>query len=210
MKRSPTRNKLAALALLAVLPALGLSAAASAADGLNYNYVEGGYIATNSDVDADGWAVNASAALSPNFSLFGSYSGQKTDAFTAGGVRVDSANADQWRLSVGYNYGISANTDLVARAAYDKYKIDDVSIGGVNYGGNDVNGYSAEVGVRSALASNFEGYALAGYEDSQDFSGDFYGRLGGQVKFNPNWGLSGDVKFASGDTQVFIGPRFSW
>ena len=210
MKRSPTRSKLAALALLAVLPALGLSAAASAADGLNYNYVEGGYIATNSDVDADGWAVNASAALSPNFSLFGSYSGQKTDAFTAGGVRVDSANADQWRLGVGYNYGISANTDLVARAAYDKYKVDDVSIGGVNYGGNDVNGYSAEVGVRSALASNFEGYALAGYEDSQDFSGDFYGRLGGQVKFNPNWGLSGDIKFASGDTQVFIGPRFSW
>ena len=157
--------------------------------------------------------VNAtwnSAALSPNFSLFGSYSGQKTDAFTTGGVRVDSANADQWRLGVGYNYGISANTDLVARAAYDKYKIDDVSVGGVNYGGNDVNGYSAEVGVRSALASNFEGYALAGYEDSQDFSGDFYGRLGGQVKFNPNWGLSGDIKFASGDTQVFIGPRFSW
>ena len=210
MKRSPTRNKLAALALLAVLPALGLSAAASAADGLNYNYVEGGYIATNSDVDADGWGVNASAALSPNFSLFGSYSGQKTDAFTTGGVRVDSANADQWRLGVGYNYGISANTDLVARAAYDKYKIDDVSVGGVNYGGNDVNGYSAEVGVRSALTSNFEGYALAGYEDSQDFSGDFYGRLGGQVKFNPNWGLSGDIKFASGDTQVFIGPRFSW
>ena len=62
MMRSPTRSKLAALALLAV-PALGFSAAASAADGLNYNYVEGGYIATNSDVDADGWGVNASAAL---------------------------------------------------------------------------------------------------------------------------------------------------
>jgi Ax21 family sulfation-dependent quorum factor len=209
MKRSPTRNKLAALALLAV-PALGLSAAASAADGLNYNYVEGGYIATNSDVDADGWAVNASAALSPNFSLFGSYSGQKTDAFTAGGVRVDSANADQWRLGVGYNYGISANTDLVARAAYDKYKVDDVTVGGINYGGGDVNGYSAEVGVRSALTSNLEGYALAGYEDSKDFNGDFYGRVGAQVKFNPNWGLSGDVKFASGDTQYVIGPRFSW
>jgi len=114
----------------------------------------------------------------------------------------------------GKTNGITApNPESQARLeqhVYDKYKIDDVSIGGVNYGGNDVNGYSAEVGVRSALASNFEGYALAGYEDSQDFSGDFYGRLGGQVKFNPNWGLSGDIKFASGDTQVFIGPRFSW
>jgi Ax21 family sulfation-dependent quorum factor len=210
MKRSPTRNKLAALSLLVALPVLALSTAASAADGLNYNYVEGGYINTNSDVDADGWGVNASAALTPNFSLFGSYSGQKTDAFDVGGTRVDSSNADQWRLGVGYNYGISANTDLVARAAYDKYKVDDVTVGGINYGGDDVDGYSAEVGVRSALASNFEGYALAGYEDGNDFDGDFYGRLGAQVKFNPNWGLSGDVKFASGDTQVFIGPRYSW
>ena len=205
MKRSPTRNKLAALTLLAVLPF-----AASAADGLNYNYVEGGYIATNSDLDADGWGVNASAALTPNWSLFGSYSGQETDAFDVGGTLVDSASADQWRLGVGYNYAIGTNTDLVARAAYDKYKVDDVTVGGINQGGGDVDGYSAEVGVRSALASNFEGYALAGYEDGNDFDGDFYGRLGAQVKLNPNWGLSGDVKFASGDTQVFIGPRFSW
>ena len=79
------------------------------------------------------------------------------------------ANADQWRLGVGYNYGIGANTDLVARAAYEKYKVDDVTIGGVNYGGDDVDGYSAEVGVRSALTTNLEGYALAGYEDSSDF-----------------------------------------
>ena len=203
MKRFP-RATLLALSLLAAVPFV-----ASAADGLNYNYVEGGYVATNGDVDADGWGVNASAALTPNWSLFGSYSGQKTDPFFVGTTRVDSVDADQWRLGVGYNYGIGANTDLVARAAYDKYKTD-ANIGGSSYNGNDVDGYSAEVGVRSALTSNFEGYALAGYEDSQDFSGDFYGRVGAQVKFNPNWGLSGDVKFASGDTQVFIGPRFSW
>ncbi len=205
MKHSPAITKLVALGLFAALPF-----AASAADGLNYNYVEAGYVATNADTDADGWGINASAALSPNFSLFGSYTGQKTDPFFVTTTRIDSANADQWRLGVGYNYGIGANTDLVARAAYDKYKVDNVTVGGVNYGGSDVNGYSAEVGVRSALAPNFEGYALAGYEDSKDFNGDFYGRIGAQVKFNPNWGLSGDVKFASGDTQYFIGPRYSW
>lgn len=205
MKRS-----LLALTLFAALPALTLSAAALAADGLNYNYVEAGYVATNGDTDADGWGVNASAALSPNFHLFGSYTGQNTDPTFFGSTRVDSANADQWRLGVGYNYGIGANTDLVARAAYDKYKIDDVTVDGVNYGGAEVDGYSAEVGVRSALAPKLEGYALAGYEDSNEFDGDFYGRVGAQVKFNPNWGLSGDVKFASGDTQWFIGPRYSW
>jgi len=30
------------------------------------------------------------------------------------------------------------------------------------------------------------------------------------VKFNQNWGLSGDVKFADNDTQWFVGPRFTW
>ena len=75
---------------------------------------------------------------------------------------------------------------------------------------NDLDGYSAEVGVRSALAQNFEGYVMAGYEDGDNFDGDFYGRLGAQVKFNQNWGVNGDVKFADGDTQYFIGPRLTF
>ena len=64
--------------------------------------------------------------------------------------------------------------------------------------------------MRSALTSNLEGYALAGYENGDGYDGDFYGRLGAQVKFTPNWSASADVKFADGDTQWFVGPRFSW
>ena len=37
----------------------------------------------------------------------------------------------------------------MARAAYDKFEVDDVTIDGVRFDGDD--GYSAEVGVRSAL-----------------------------------------------------------
>ena len=76
--------------------------------------------------------------------------------------------------------------------------------------GFDEDGWSAEVGVRSALTTHLEGYALAGYEDGDDFDGSAYGRVGAQVKFNPNWGVTGDVKFADGDTQWFVGPRFTW
>ena len=69
--------------------------------------------------------------------------------------------------------------------------------------------------MRGALAPNFEGYAFAGYEDGDDLDGasrdgEFYGRLGAQVKFTPNWSASADVKLVDGDTQWFVGPRFTW
>jgi Ax21 family sulfation-dependent quorum factor len=191
MKRS-----LLALTLLAALPF-----AASAAEGVSYNYVEGGYIATDTDAgDADGWAINGSAAISPNFHLFGGYSGQKTDDFTVAGLRFEGEDVDQWRAGIGYNHEISPAADLITRVAYEKTDVE----------GSSVDGYSVEAGVRGALAPNFEGYAVAGYEDGSDYDGDFYGRVGAQVKFNPTWGITGDVKFADGDTQYFIGPRITF
>ena len=51
------KKSLLALTLLAALPF-----AASAADGVSYNYVEGGYIA-NDALDSDGWAINGSGAI---------------------------------------------------------------------------------------------------------------------------------------------------
>lgn len=189
MKRS-----LLALALVAAVPL----AAAHAAEGVSYNYVEGGYGATNSDLDADGFALNASIAFHPNFHAFGGYLNQEIDG--------TSNSFDQWRLGVGYNHEVTRNTDLLTRIAYERFD------GGSSF---EVDGWSVEVGVRSALTPNLEGYALAGYEnygsdDYFDYGSDFYGRLGALVKFNQNWGLSGDVKFVSGDTQWFVGPRFTW
>jgi Ax21 family sulfation-dependent quorum factor len=185
MKRS-----LLALTLLAALPF-----AASAAEGVSYNHVQGGYTATNGDgnADADGFGIDGSVAVHPNFHLFGGYSNQEID-----NTNIDF---DQWKLGVGYNYEISPKADLVTRIAYEKFDAGS---------GFDLDGYSAEVGVRGALTSNFEGYAMAGYEDFEQLDGDFYGRVGALVKFNENWGVNGDVKFADGDTQWFVGPRFTW
>ena len=187
------KKSLLALSLLAALPVLGLSAAASAAEGVSYNYVEGGYIASKiSGPDADGWAIGGSAAIAPNFHVFGNYSSQT----------VDNTNfdIDNWRLGVGYNHEIGPKTDLLTRVAYERYET----------GIQNFNGYSVEAGVRSGFTPNWEGYALAGYEDGSDFDGDFYGRLGTQVKFNPHWSASGEVKFIDGDAQYFVGPRYTF
>ena len=184
MKRS-----LLALPLLAAL-----SFGATAAEGVSWNYVEGGYAATDTDAgDADGFALGGSAAIHPNFHLFGNFSNQE--------IEDTNVDFDQWRLGVGYNHQIAPSVDLVTRLAYEKFDA-----------GQDLefDGYSAEVGVRGAMGPMFEGYAMAGHEDFEQADGEFYGRLGAQVKFNPTWGVAGDVKFVDGDTQWFVGPRVTW
>ena len=190
MKRSPAFSKLAALTLLAALPF-----AASAADGIKYNYVQGGYVATNTDAgDADGWGVRGSVAVHPNFHLFADYANQKIDN--------TSVDFDQWRVGVGYNRSISDRTDFVGQLAYEKLDAG---------AGIKAEGYSAEAGVRSMMTPNIEGYAMLGYQDGDDFDGDAYGRLGAAVKFNQNWGATAEVKLVNGgDTQWFVGPRFTW
>ena len=58
MKRSPVLSKLAVLTLLAALPL-----AASAAEGISYNYVEAGYIGTNTDGGTPGCTAGACNGL---------------------------------------------------------------------------------------------------------------------------------------------------
>nr|MDQ3038205.1 hypothetical protein [Pseudomonadota bacterium] len=93
MTRFPALIKCAALALAAALPF-----AANAADGISYNYVQGGYTQINSDANAKGWAIDGSTAVAPNFHVFGGYNASKTN--NSGFGRV---NLDQWKLGVGYN-----------------------------------------------------------------------------------------------------------
>lgn len=188
-KRFRMKRSLFALALVAALPL-----AASAADGISYNYVEGGYTQTNTDgADADGFGVNGSIAIHPNFHIFGGWQNQE--------IEDTNIDFDQWRLGVGYNYQIAPKADLVTRIAYEKFDAGQ---------GFDFDGYSTEVGVRGAANQYLEGYAMAGWEDYELADGEFYGKLGAQVKFNPTWGLAGEAKFVEGDTQWFVGPRLTW
>ena len=189
-----------ALVLLAALP----FAAPAQASNLSYNYVEGGYVHSDTGRDADGWAINGSWAMNENFHVFGSYAEHNisaTDWYT-------DVETTQWSLGAGYRHGLSDNVDFVGRVSWNMADSD------VNYLGRrfstDSNGASIEGGVRAAMGKHFEGYALGGYGDVAYGNGEFYTRFGAQAKFSAGMGLAGDVKFISGDTQWFVGPRFSW
>ncbi|MBD9535735.1 Ax21 family protein [Stenotrophomonas sp. ATCM1_4] len=192
------KTSLIALALAAALPF-----AASAAEGLSYNYAEADYAKTDIDGGkADGWGVKGSWAFHQNFHVFGDFDRQEIDH--------TNARFNQWRVGVGFNKEIANSTDFVARAAYQKLDL--------RYADLDFNGYSAEAGIRTAFGQHAEVYALAGYEDFDKKhgvepldGGQFYGRLGGQVKLNQNWGINGDIKMnRHGDKEWTVGPRFSW
>jgi len=185
MKRSP--KALVALALLAAAPF------AASASELSYSYLEAGYTRITGSPRIDGATINGSAALGGNFHLFGGYSNLDVDGF--------SRNFDLWNLGLGYNIGISDRTDLVARIGYQEARLS---------GFGSADGWLGEVGVRSALTSNVEAFAFVGYDDVSGGSGEVFGRLGGQYKFNSNWGLSADVKFVDSDTVFFIGPRITF
>jgi len=198
MKRS-----LIALGLLAALPF-----AASASD-LSYNYVEGGYTRINgAGAEIDGAALNGSIALGSRFHVFGGY--EATDIKATGVVLGTgetfrtNVDLDRWNLGFGYNHSLSQSTDLVARVGHARSDFEGLS--------HTFKSYFTEVGARSQLMPNLEGYLYAGYEKTEGTgqSGDYYGRLGGQYNFNPSWGLVADAKFGSGAEQYFFGPRFSF
>ena len=184
--------------LTALALALALPFSAQAAD-LSYSYIEGGWQKFDIDrgSDSDGWVVNGSAALGENFHIYGGYGQNELD--------ILNVDAEVWRLGVGWNTGISDNSDLVVRANYVEAKTDIPGFRSVK-----ADGYEAEVGVRTAFGQKFETYAAAGYVDVERGSGDFYGKLGGQYKFTPTFGLVAQATLADGGNEYFVGPRLSF
>ncbi|MFK3648145.1 diffusible signal factor-reguated Ax21 family protein [Lysobacter enzymogenes] len=209
-------------ALLALTLAAALPFAASAAEGVSYNYVEAGYAkidAKNKFADSDGWTIAGSYAFHPNFHVFGSYSKQETDShnYLIGGTsfRTPSADFDRFNVGVGYNHELSNRVDLVTRIAYEQNKYDFSGFSDKFKGG------FVEAGVRGTLTPNWEGYAFAGYQDfdntrsygslADKYDSKFYARVGTLVKFNNNWGITADAKFIDGgEKEYFIGPRYSF
>lgn len=200
-------------ALAAALLA-GASATASAGD-LSYTWLEAGYARSDRDAldNGNGFGLRGSGAITDSFHFFGGY--ERTDH--------DDFDLADWRAGIGYNLAVSDNVDLIARVSYEKADYDLIG---------DGDGYGVEVGVRAALSPAFEASAGVRHRDI-DFDGEiaciaivptppgcvfaadadgsdtaFF--VGGQYKFNPQWGIAAEVSFSDADNRVFVGPRISF
>jgi Ax21 family sulfation-dependent quorum factor len=208
----PMSQRIVALLLLAALP---LSARAGE---LTYSYVEAGYSripdilgvavfpsGESGTDDGTGMEINGSWDFGVGLFGFGGYRSVDASVSLPSSVFSTDLSVDEWTLGLGYHYGLSDSMDLVARLGARRAEVESGLVKST-----DLDGYFSEVGVRSQLASRFEGYLYAGYERPEGGEGDTYGRVGAQFKFNPSWGLVADAKFGSGDKQYFLGPRLSF
>jgi Ax21 family sulfation-dependent quorum factor len=209
------KYSLIAPALVMLLPLVATAPAQAQQQRPSYTYAELGYVRYNTDPAVDGYGLNGSFAFGTNWHLFGGFS--DLDArrrFDEEDGLLDTLrpSVDIWNIGVGYNHELSPTMDLVARVAYERLRLGNFGV----FGGTD-DGYFAEVGVRSMFTDALEGHAFVGWRgvnvdglDLGDWSGDFYGRLGGVWHFTPAWGLVGDVTISGGDRLFFVGPRLSF
>jgi hypothetical protein len=208
---------------------LAVASFSAQASELSYSFVEADYVQANVDDQfvgdvyinptLVGWGLKGSFEISDKFYFFGGYTSGKDDVLNYSDVDLSytlDANLDRWNLGFGYHTPIMDNTDFVAELGYIQYdyKFDyKETYLGDNYSESfktDAGGARLSGGLRSALGENFEAYGMLNFTDSQDIEGDFSGNIGGQYKFNPTWGITGDIEFAKDSAIYTVGVRASF
>lgn len=192
--------------------ALAAASFAATAGELSYSNIEAGYARMEADVDdasdavLTGYFVHGSVALNDSFYLLGGYeSGTDNDFLGFGGVDVDLS---QIQAGVGYHHALSDRADLLTEISYLRQEVEASAFGFSE--SESADGYRASLGVRGLLAGNFEGLAKANYTDGSDIDGEVSATLGAQLKFNPTWGLVGEVEIGEDAKKYLVGVRASF
>jgi hypothetical protein len=215
----------------ALLPQLG-----SAAEGLDYSYLELEAIGRDIDAfddnegliedfdDGGGWGIHGSYQFLPRFFAFGKYSDTETDvAYASDNVFPLPANTDITRLDagIGTNWPLNDRVDFVGRIAYTDIDYGDFDLGAggdlVGAGldnfrdeltSDNSDGYFADAGVRAQLTPNLEGSIGLRYTDVQNIdSSTVIGSL--MFELSDNWGLDLGVDVGDELSTYLFGVRYA-
>lgn len=182
-------RKFVALGALAAM-AMGASATAAAqsASGFSYNLLEGAIISGD---DYDGFGVNGSFSISPEFHVLGSIDSVEFDG---------GADASILSAGIGYNRAINNALDVVASASLKRAKVD---------GADDDIGWGLGVGLRGRVLRQLELHGGLEYVDIYNDS-DTALRFGGRWYFTPNFAAGADLTDDDGGSTLRFVARYDF
>lgn len=174
---------------LAIAAAVALPVAAHARNDFNYfevnfisvdadfsdSFVEDG-VTVSAKTDSDtGFQVAGSWEVWEGIHLFGEYSSAGQDVtFTENGERLKGDfDIIRWRIGAGYAMPVTPEFKVYGRISYDYAEIDSIKIGGENLGGDDDNGFGAELGGLWDVAPAFQLQGWVRYSAVGDILEDF-------------------------------------
>lgn len=178
--------------------------------GLDYRYFEAGPLLVNEKGQGShtGMSLRGSLAWSSHWHVFAGYATHPFD---------DTANP--WaRIGVGFNHAIDAESDIVARIAYEHRSAVAKTSAHTTHSKPDLGnidtphhppanrGPSLEIGLRSALVKHIEGQI--GLREVFLEHHETLALLGAEYRLNSQWAISADVEIGKESREAFIGARW--
>lgn len=181
---------------------------AASAEGLSYNYVQLDWVAdteleNGGSVDGDGFDLGGVFSFNENFYVLGNYED----------VTYDGNGGDLEVTTLSLGVGGHSNTYTGAIDIFGNLTFEDLEleIGGLS---GDDSGLGVEIGARTALGANADGYISYKFTDIDDAESDFF-KLGGNYMFTPNWAITAEYRtgeydgFADRD-DLRVGVRYNF
>lgn len=209
---------------------------ATAAQELNFNNIEGGFIAGfvndveesveftddgRFDLETDsggGGFIGGAWQFSENMHLFGEYSLTSQELEISDGTDTDESDFDvaRWRVGIGYAYPFSPTANLYGRLSFDTTELTDLQVGGSEFDVDD-DGLGGEIGVIWAATQaihlqshvRFTSVGEVVTEGPDAFDSDTLLGLNGRWYFRPNIAFVTGYEFGK-ITTWNLGARFTF
>ena len=188
--------------VLVAMMATATPCIASAGD-LSHTYVEAGAARLSEDVSTwmspsmtfDGGYVRGSIALgATGLYAFGDYRKGSED------LPFGDLDQSRMQLGVGYAHPLTQKVELLGEAGYFREE----------YEGYGSGTGRVSAGVRGQLGTRVEAWAKAHYTDESFDSTRYAGELGGLLKLDDTWGVTGGLELGDMRKEYRLGVRASF
>jgi hypothetical protein len=177
--------------LCAIIAAPAAHGQPAQAQAFSYDYLEAYYV--NTDLDASGFELGGSYALSGAVHVFGAYLDQDYG---------DGFDRSTLQLGAGYRWPVRSNVDLIAELALASSELD-------RSDGPDVDddGFIVSGRMRGWMSDDVELNGALHIDDSADDT-DLIVEFGGQYYLSPELSIGGRLRTDEEATALFLGGRY--